>query len=208
VSIALDRIALPLLHQHHTAVCASCAAHILLCLTRHHALRLSCSHTAAAVVICRHLALRHTMALPCPLAHPPTHSPAHPLTTPCAFSTTSSRRAHHPMRLLNHFLKTRSPPHAPSQPLPQDASAYNISYWAFVAYAPTTHLFYAQRNYLTVMARTWGTPSATDVKFCLILDGNGLTMLAQGALKSTHFGSFATASWHSQHVDQCDPHGT
>eukprot|EP00040_Diaphanoeca_grandis_P008527 m.45513 g.45513 ORF g.45513 m.45513 type:complete len:396 (+) comp19992_c0_seq1:268-1455(+) len=56
---------------------------------------------------------------------------------------------------------------------------YNISFWAFVAYAPTTNLFYAQRNYLTVMENEWGTTN-TPVKFCLILDGNGFTMLSHG----------------------------
>lgn len=83
-----------------------------------------------------------------------------------------------------------------------DASEFNISYWAFVAYAPTTHLFYAQRNYLTVMERSWGTPTAHNVKFCLILDGNGLTMLAQGALDSNSHGRVgALRLCFSLHVD-------
>ena len=60
------------------------------------------------------------------------------------------------------------------------AHDYNISYWAFVAYPQTTNMFYAQRNYLAVMDQGWNTPSVPEVKFCLILDGNGLSMLAKG----------------------------
>ena len=74
---------------------------------------------------------------------------------------------------LNHARAVT--PHPCTCILQDYAASHNISFWAFVAYPPDTHLFYAQRNYLTVMERDGA--GRTDVKFCLILDGNGACAL-------------------------------
>ena len=55
------------------------------------------------------------------------------------------------------------------------AEQYGIDYWAFVAYPPPSHMFYANALYLEVTNRT----RSTKVKFCLIMDGNQLGVLGQ-----------------------------
>ena len=53
------------------------------------------------------------------------------------------------------------------------AEQYGIDYWAFVAYPPPSNMFYANALYLQVTNRT----RSTKVKFCLIMDGNQLSVL-------------------------------
>jgi hypothetical protein len=90
----------------HCCLCLLCGSHLVVSDTPPRAATLMLAYSSC----CCHL------STPRPSTHDgvamPTRPPTHPLTR---------SPAHHPMRLLNHFLKTRSPPHAPSQPLPQDA---------------------------------------------------------------------------------------
>jgi hypothetical protein len=53
------------------------------------------------------------------------------------------------------------------------AEQYGIDYWAFVAYPPPSNMFYANALYLQVTNRT----RSTKVKFCLVMDGNQLSVL-------------------------------
>ena len=53
------------------------------------------------------------------------------------------------------------------------AEQYGIDYWAFVAYPPPSNMFYANALYLQITNRTQNT----KVKFCLIMDGNQLSVL-------------------------------
>eukprot|EP00937_MAST-01D_sp_MAST-1D-sp2_P000478 g478.t1 len=57
------------------------------------------------------------------------------------------------------------------------AAHYGIDFWAFVAYPPKTHLFYAQQLYLEAMAASGG--AANKVRFCLVMDRNELSILAR-----------------------------
>ena len=58
------------------------------------------------------------------------------------------------------------------------AAAHGIDFWAFVAYSPSSSMFYAQRLYLQQAQQAAAAGGAVKVNFSLIMDGNELTVLA------------------------------